>query len=264
MLALLGSAELALADADPGTKLHERIDVIQRAGLELAEIVRALQAYIREQDAPARIVSVVDSVETALALVRRVGALHDVELAVRAKSEPLVRARPGPILCSLVELTLDGLARAARGDKLRARRLRGGQRGGRLARGHGRAPARRGDSMRVLVVDDDELVRGLTVQVLERAGYDVVSAPSGDRALELVETDSIDLVVSDVVMPGLTGIDLLTELRDRRPELPVVLMTGGSPEPDRTAQALELGASAIVCKPYTHAELRKAVAEALS
>jgi two-component system nitrogen regulation response regulator GlnG len=71
-------------------------------------------------------------------------------------------------------------------------------------------------------------------------------------------------VVSDVVMPELSGVDLLTELRRRRPDLPIVLMTGGSPEPERTAKALELGAAAIVYKPYTHAELRDAVANALS
>jgi len=118
--------------------------------------------------------------------------------------------------------------------------------------------------MRVLVVDDDELVRSLTVRVLERAGYSVVSAASAAHALELVGRDSIDLVVSDVVMPGLTGVELLTELRSRKPDLPVLLMTGGSPEPERTAKALELGASAIVSKPYTHAELRDAVETALA
>lgn len=118
--------------------------------------------------------------------------------------------------------------------------------------------------MRVLVVDDEQLVRELTVQVLERAGYDVVSVGSARDALELVSNDApLDLVVSDVVMPELSGVDLLTEIRASRPELPIVLMTGGSPEPERTAKALELGASAIVYKPYTHAELRDAVANAL-
>lgn len=116
LLALLGSAEFALADADPGTKLHARIDIVQRTGLEIAEIVRALQAYIREQDAPATRVSLVDSAEAAVALVRRVSAVRDVELAVRAASEPLAHARPGPILRSLVELLLDRIADAERGD----------------------------------------------------------------------------------------------------------------------------------------------------
>jgi CheY-like chemotaxis protein len=115
---------------------------------------------------------------------------------------------------------------------------------------------------RVLVVDDEKLVRDLTVLVLERAGYEVVSADSARQALELVETHSIDLVVTDVVMPDLTGVELLAEIRERRPDLPVVLMTGGSPDPARTKNPLEVGASAIVFKPYTHSELRDAVAAA--
>ena len=118
--------------------------------------------------------------------------------------------------------------------------------------------------MRILVVDDEEIVRELTVQVLVRAGYDVLAVGSARHALELVTSgERIDLVVSDVVMPELSGVDLLTELREHKPDLPVVLMTGGSPEPERTAQALVLGATAIVYKPYTHAELRNAVEAAL-
>ena len=118
LLALLGSAELALADAEPGTKLHGRLDIVHRMALELAEIVRALQTYIREQDAPAGRVSLVDSAEAAVALVRRVSGVRDVELAVRAESEPHVHTRPGPILSSLVGLLLDRIARGERGDEI--------------------------------------------------------------------------------------------------------------------------------------------------
>ncbi|MEJ7568898.1 MAG: hypothetical protein WKF41_11605 [Gaiellaceae bacterium] len=118
LLALLGSAELALPDTDPTTKLHARIDIVNRTGLEIAEIVRALQNYIRAQDAPAGRLSLVDSAELAVALVRRVSAVRDVELAVRAEGEPLVDARPGTILSSLVELLLDRIASAERGDEI--------------------------------------------------------------------------------------------------------------------------------------------------
>jgi two-component system C4-dicarboxylate transport response regulator DctD len=117
---------------------------------------------------------------------------------------------------------------------------------------------------RILVVDDEQIVRDLAVQVLRRAGYDVVSAGRAHDALEMVAAGSVDLVVSDVVMPGLSGVELLTELHERWPELPVVLMTGGSPEPERTSGALELGASAIVYKPFSHAQLTDAVAAALA
>jgi len=117
---------------------------------------------------------------------------------------------------------------------------------------------------RILVVDDEQLVRNLTVQVLQRAGHDVVSVPDAKGALEVLEADRIDLVVTDVVMPGLTGVELLNELRDLHPDLPVVLMTGGSPEPERTTRALELGANGIVYKPYAHADLIEAVRAALA
>lgn len=117
---------------------------------------------------------------------------------------------------------------------------------------------------RILVVDDEQIVRELTVQVLERAGYDVVSVDCPERALEVVGREQVDLVVSDVVMPRLSGVELLDEIRSRWPELPVVLMTGGSPEPERTTRALQLGANGIVYKPFSHAELRGAVKAALA
>jgi CheY-like chemotaxis protein len=116
---------------------------------------------------------------------------------------------------------------------------------------------------RILVVDDEQIVRDLTVQVLERAGYDVVSVANPHRALEVVDAGQVDLVVSDVVMPGLSGVDLLDEIRVRWPDLPVVLMTGGTPEPERATRALQLGANGIVYKPFSHAELRGAVKDAL-
>ena len=119
-------------------------------------------------------------------------------------------------------------------------------------------------TIRVLVVDDEEQVRELAALVLERAGYAVRSVASAAQALEVISAESIDLVVSDVVMPGLSGIDLLTELRRRQLSVPVVLTTGGSADPERTAEALELDACSVVHKPYTHSELTTAVAAALA
>jgi DNA-binding response OmpR family regulator len=117
---------------------------------------------------------------------------------------------------------------------------------------------------RILVVDDEPAIRDLTVEVLRRSGHDPHGVPSARLALELLETESFDLVVSDVVMPEMTGLEFLTELRTHRPELPVVLMTGGSKEPERTTKAVELGAYGLLYKPFSHAELRAAVEAGLS
>lgn len=116
LLALVGTAEFALGDAEPGTKLHGRLELVQSTGQEIAEIVRALQGFAREQSTPPTRLALGDSAEAAVALVRRVSAVRDVELAVRRDSEPEVVAAPGAVAAALVELLLDGLADAERGD----------------------------------------------------------------------------------------------------------------------------------------------------
>lgn len=116
---------------------------------------------------------------------------------------------------------------------------------------------------KILVVDDEPLVRGLAVEILRRCGYEPHGVSLARQALALLDEEPFELVVSDIVMPEMTGIEFLYELRDRRPDLPVVLMTGGSQEPEQTTKAVELGASGFVYKPFSHAELRDAVAAAL-
>ena len=80
---------------------------------------------------------------------------------------------------------------------------------------------------RLLVVDDDDLVREIVAQSLEDAGYAVVSAASGAEALVLLDTnESVDLLVSDLTMPGMDGLTLIREAQQRRQNLPAILLTG--------------------------------------
>ena len=115
---------------------------------------------------------------------------------------------------------------------------------------------------RILVIDDEDVIRMLVVEILESAGYDVMSAESAERALTLLEKADFDLVVSDVVMPGLSGLELLEAVRARRASLPVVLVTGAGTY-DTLSQALTRGAAGLVTKPFAHHELQSAVADAL-
>jgi CheY-like chemotaxis protein len=80
----------------------------------------------------------------------------------------------------------------------------------------------------VLLVEDEALVRELAARALREYGYKVLEAPDVDSALRYVDHPSLAVVVSDVVMPGRSGDDLLTEISRRRPSLPVLLMTGYS------------------------------------
>ncbi len=112
------------------------------------------------------------------------------------------------------------------------------------------APPRR----RVLIVDDDNLVRDTLRFVLEDAGYDVWATAHGADALAVLESQPIDIVLSDIFMPGMNGFDLLKQIRARRPDVPVILVTGfGNIEMAR--QALKEGATDFITKPYNVHEI---------
>jgi len=115
---------------------------------------------------------------------------------------------------------------------------------------------------RILVIDDEDVIRMLVVEILESAGYDVTSAESAEAALTLLDEGEFDLVVSDVIMPGLSGLELLEAVRARRASLPVVLVTGAGTY-DTLSQALTRGAAGLVTKPFAHSDLQSAVADAL-
>jgi putative two-component system response regulator len=113
---------------------------------------------------------------------------------------------------------------------------------------------------RVLVIDDEAVIRDLMVEILERGGYEAVGADTAERALQLL--DDVTVVVSDIVMPGLTGIELLDRVRAARPSMPVVLVTGAGTY-ENLSEAVARGADGFVMKPFSHAELQRAVAAAI-
>jgi two-component system response regulator ResD len=107
--------------------------------------------------------------------------------------------------------------------------------------------------VRVLVVDDDDAVRLLVRRALEREGLRVEEAPDAARALQAFEGASWDLVVLDVSLPDLSGLDLLRRLR-LGADVPIIMLSGRSDEADRVA-GLESGADDYVVKPFYPREL---------
>jgi two-component system cell cycle sensor histidine kinase/response regulator CckA len=113
------------------------------------------------------------------------------------------------------------------------------------------------------VVDDDRGVRRLTARMLRGEGYQVLEAESGEEALRLLESDpGINLVVTDIVMPEMHGLDLADLALAKIPHLKIVLMTGHAPE--LTSQ-LDVRASRlpVLLKPFTSEQLLGKVREAL-
>ena len=106
---------------------------------------------------------------------------------------------------------------------------------------------------RILIVDDEPKIVRLVSDYLVNAGFDVVSARSGDDALMRVRTETPDLVVLDLGLPGLDGLDVTRAIR-RNGELPIIILTARDDETDRII-GLELGADDYVTKPFSPREL---------
>jgi DNA-binding response OmpR family regulator len=105
----------------------------------------------------------------------------------------------------------------------------------------------------VLVVDDEHTIREVVVRYLEREGYRTLEAADGNRARELLEGDTPDLVVLDLMLPGTDGLELCRWIRSRS-QLPVIMLTARGEESDRIV-GLELGADDYVTKPFSPREL---------
>ena len=115
--------------------------------------------------------------------------------------------------------------------------------------------------MRVLVVDDEPLVREVVTRYLERDGFAVTTASTGTEALALVGQSTPDLVVLDLMLPGVGGMEILSRLRAMG-DVPVILLTARVEEADRVL-GLELGADDYVVKPFSPRELAARVRSVL-
>lgn len=112
---------------------------------------------------------------------------------------------------------------------------------------------------RILVADDEEDIRELIKLVLIRDGHHVVTVADGMAAVEMHRQEVFDLIVSDLRMPGLTGIQVTEEVRaNPRGDIPILLLTASATDEDR-GQARRAGISGLMVKPFKQADLRDRV-----
>jgi two-component system cell cycle sensor histidine kinase/response regulator CckA len=114
----------------------------------------------------------------------------------------------------------------------------------------------------VLLVEDERSVRLVVERALRRGGMDVITASDGELALDALGDTPVDVLVSDVVMPGIDGVELAEAIRVRRPGLPVVLMSGYAEPPQR--RALDHNGAVFLAKPFAADDLLDAVRAALA
>lgn len=115
---------------------------------------------------------------------------------------------------------------------------------------------------KILVVDDEASILDQSMKALSKEGYSVITADSGYEALEVAKRESFDLLVTDIVMPNMDGLELLRRFRELYPDAPAVIITGYATI-ENAIGCLKEGSQAFIIKPFTPDELRIAVNQAL-
>ncbi len=128
---------------------------------------------------------------------------------------------------------------------------------------------------KILIVDDEEDVRTALQQVLERAGYEVSVASTGNEGLDVMQREGADLVITDVIMPGIDGITTARKIREKYRDTRIVVISGGGKaapdpyEPDAIstrsylASASSAGADRTLTKPFDRNDILRVVEELL-
>jgi DNA-binding NtrC family response regulator len=114
---------------------------------------------------------------------------------------------------------------------------------------------------KVLVIDDEKLVRWSLQQKLSKEGYDVESSPTGEEGLNLIREDGFDLVLLDLRLPGMDGVQVLQEIKKLEKEIAVVMLTADTGIA-RAVECVRLGAHNYLCKPFDFDEVRIALEKA--
>ncbi len=116
---------------------------------------------------------------------------------------------------------------------------------------------------KILIVDDEPLIRDALAFKLTKDGYQVDTAEDGEKAIEMVEGSTYDIIISDVMMPFVSGFELLKILKERGTEAPVLLLTSLNSE-NAVLKAFDLGADDFMTKPFSPNELSVRIKKLMS
>ena len=114
---------------------------------------------------------------------------------------------------------------------------------------------------RILIIEDDSAVREFLESLLERAGFEAVTAANGKEGVEIFNASTVDLVITDIIMPEKDGIETIMDMKRLNPTLKVIAISGGgrSEPEDYLHSARLLGADQTVKKPFNNEDILRAV-----
>ena len=115
---------------------------------------------------------------------------------------------------------------------------------------------------RILIVEDEDTLCESLQRVFKREGYEADIADSAETAYRLLETKSYDLIITDIILPGISGIELIAKYKKQNPDQKVIIMTAYA-SLQTAVDALRVGACDFIAKPVMHDELKRMVKKAL-
>ncbi len=118
------------------------------------------------------------------------------------------------------------------------------------------------EKKRILIIEDDLDVLSAFVKYFTHVGYEIIIATDGMEGLKKIEAGGYDLVITDIVMPFVSGVGVVTTLKDQKPDIPVIAITGFGKEPE--AAAMEKKADFVLAKPVRISLLKEYVATLLN
>lgn len=120
---------------------------------------------------------------------------------------------------------------------------------------------------KILIVDDEQNIRNILRETLKKEQHEVFEASSGLDASAILDSNNIELMITDLVMPGKTGLDLIMEVKEQNPELTIIAISGGggiNGRFDYLPIAQLIGANNIIKKPFSISDIKQTVAELLA
>lgn len=116
-------------------------------------------------------------------------------------------------------------------------------------------------NVKILIVDDEEMMRNLLTKILKRENYQILTAGDGQEAVELLEKEPVDLIISDMKMPRMNGFELLKYVKENHPRIGIIIMTAYG-DTYTVKDALILGADEYITKPFKSYEISLVVERA--
>lgn len=119
------------------------------------------------------------------------------------------------------------------------------------------------DNAKILIVDDEPLIRDALAFKLGKEGYHVATAEDGEQAIQIIDREQFDIIISDIMMPYVSGFELLRILKERELDAPVLLLTSLN-SPNASDKAFSMGADGYITKPFSPNELSRQIKDLLA